>query len=181
MFTKRELTDALPGLKKMNLKHEEYARKTIQEILGAATKEATILEVRTAQSAIAYNNGKGVFILKALPMPAQLSSVHAIWTGDVNNDAYPDLVLSGNFFDLLPQFCRLDAASGWVLINDRKGGFTALEKKQCGLNLQGQTRDILSVKSQGGAYLIFLENNSTPALYRFNNNRFASAQSFTRP
>ena len=45
VFLKREITDQFPALKKQNLKHSDYAKKTIQDLFGkevierAAAKE----------------------------------------------------------------------------------------------------------------------------------------------
>jgi hypothetical protein len=85
---------------------------------------------------------------------------------DVNRDGYPDLITAGNFYDLLPQFCRLDASYGQVFLNDKKGNFIELPISQSGLNLIGQTRDIISVKIKKDDYILFLENNDFPLLYK---------------
>jgi hypothetical protein len=85
---------------------------------------------------------------------------------DINKDSYVDIVAAGNFFDMLPQFCRLDASYGQVLINDRKGGFIYMPITKSGLNLYGQTRDIVSFKFKNEEHLLFLENNDFPVLYK---------------
>lgn len=168
VFMKREITDQVPSLKKLNLKHQDFAKKTIQDLFGAELKDAEQKEVNYASSCVAYNDGKGNFYIKALPWQTQLSSIHAMKLMDVNNDGYDDLITAGNFFNLLPQFCRLDASYGQVLLNNRKGEFLTVPAIQTGLNLFGQTRDIVSWNTAGNNYLLFLENNATPVLYKLN-------------
>jgi hypothetical protein len=168
VFMKREITDQVPSLKKLNLKHQDFAKKTIQDLFGNGLKDAELKEVNYASSCIAYNDGKGNFTLKALPWQTQLSSIHAMKLIDVNNDGYDDLITAGNFFNLLPQFCRLDASYGQVLLNNGKGEFIPVPATETGLNLYGQTRDIASWNTGGKNYLLFLENNATPVLYKLN-------------
>ncbi|MFN5136004.1 MAG: FG-GAP repeat domain-containing protein, partial [Chitinophagaceae bacterium] len=167
VFMRREMADQIPLLKKQNLKHQDYAKKTVQDLFGSNLSKAQKLTVNYSSTSIAYNNGKGLFVLKALPMEVQLSSVNAIDVTDVNNDGYTDLLMAGNFFDLLPQLCRLDASYGHVLINDKKGGFTALPMNATGINVPGQTRDIISFSYQNQTNYVFLVNNATPVWYQF--------------
>lgn len=167
VFMRREMADQIPALKKQNLKHQDYAKKTVQDLFGSNLSKAQKLTVNYSSTSIAYNNGKGAFVLKALPMEVQLSSVNAIDVTDVNSDGYPDLLMAGNFFDLLPQLCRLDASYGHVLINDKKGGYTVLPMNATGINVPGQTRDIVSFSYKNQTNYLFLVNNATPVWYQF--------------
>ena len=53
-----------------------------------------------------------------------------------------------------------------VMINDGKGGFSWQESKKTGLNLRGVLRDIALIKNAKGTFLLFLQNNETPLLYK---------------
>jgi enediyne biosynthesis protein E4 len=86
----------------------------------------------------------------------------------LNNDGYPDLVIGGNQFGFLPQFERLDAGIGDVLINNGKGEFAWQEASKTGLRLRGEERDIAEIKTKQGAYLLFLQNNEYPVLFKVN-------------
>jgi enediyne biosynthesis protein E4 len=167
VFMRREMADQIPILKKQNLKHQDYAKKTVQDLFGNNLSKAQQLTVNYSSTSIAYNNGKGVFELKALPMEVQLSSVNAIEVTDVNGDGYPDLLMAGNFFDLLPQLCRLDASYGHVLMNNKKGGFAVLPMDVTGINIPGQTRNIVSFKYNNQSNYLFLVNNAAPVWYQY--------------
>lgn len=165
VFTKREITDQLPSLKKGNLKHTDFAKKTVQDLFGSAIQAAQQLVVNDAASYVAINNGKGQFTLQKLPLPVQLTSMNAIRLTDVNGDNYPDIVCAGNFFDLLPQFCRIDGGYGQVLLNNQKGGFTVVPVSQTGLRVQGAVRDIAVVEQNKQSLFVFLQNNDLPVVY----------------
>ena len=166
VFMKREITEQIPSLKKQNLKHHEYAGKTVQELFGKGIEKAAVKHVNYTASCIAYNNGKGAFTVKKLPLEVQLSSVNVIKLKDINEDGYADIVAAGNFFDLLPQFCRLDASYGHVLLNDQKGNFSTVNMLETGIDLPGQTRDIGFIVYKKVQHILFLMNNDFPVLYK---------------
>jgi hypothetical protein len=166
VFMKNDLVDQIPTLKRLNLTNQDYATKTIQQLFGKELEDAQVKKVTYAASCIAYNDGKGHFTIKKLPVDMQLSSVNAITLKDVNNDGYPDMIAGGNFFDLLPQFGRLDASAGNLLINDKKGNFNIVPSMRTGLNVPGETRDIISFKYKKEDCVLFLENNDYPVMYK---------------
>jgi len=166
VFMRREMADQIPSLKKQNLKHREYAKKSIQQLFENTLSQSQHLTVNYSSSCIAYNNGKGRFTINALPMTVQFSSVNAMEVSDINNDGFPDLLLAGNFYDLLPQLCRLDASFGHVLINNQKGGFDVVPMAGSGINVPGQTRDIVSFNFRSQRNFLFLVNNQTPVWYQ---------------
>ena len=79
-----------------------------------------------------------------------------------------DLVTGGNKFGFPPQFGRLDASYGDILINNRKGQFTRLDYARSGLEVKGEVRDIIEVPSVKKSYLLFLVNDDYPVLYQTN-------------
>jgi enediyne biosynthesis protein E4 len=166
VFLKHEMERELPSLKKANLRHAEYAKKTINDLFPAEVLNHTLVkQFNYSSSIIAINEGNGKFSIKKLPPMVQLSSVNAIQCMDINGDGSPDLVLGGNEFGFLPQFGRLDASFGHVLLNDGKGGFTWVDPKQSGLQLPGQIRDIGKISGKDKRWLLFLRNSDYPALY----------------
>lgn len=166
VFMKKEIIDQVPSLKSLNLTNEDYATKTIQQLFGTGIEGAQEKKVNFAASCVAYNDGKGHFKIKKLPFEMQLSSVNAIKMKDINNDGYPDIITGGNFFDLLPQFGRLDASAGNVLLNDKKGNFETVPEKYTGIYVPGETRDIVSFKYKNDDCILFLENDNFPVTYK---------------
>ncbi len=168
VFLKKEITEQIPSLKKGNLKHTEFAQKSIQELFKDQIKQATQLAINFSSSIIALNNGKGKFDVQLLPIGMQLSSINASSIVDLNNDGLLDVIAGGNFTDLLPQFCSVDASWGNVLINRGNNKYTLLTSAESGLSLQKQIRDIVSIKINQSNNILFLQNNDVPILYSIN-------------
>ena len=169
VFLKRDVQDQIPGLKKQNLRHSDYATKSIQELFsGEIIKSAIIKQFNYTASCVAINNGNGKFSIKELPVGVQLSCINSLQPVDINSDGFIDLVTGGNQFGFLPQFEKLDGSFGDVMINDGKGNFTCQDSRKTGLNLRGELRDIAMIKNSKGTYLLFLQNNEFPLYYKLN-------------
>jgi hypothetical protein len=167
VFLKREITEQFPSLKKDNLKHSDYAKKSIQELFGKEVLSgAQPLPFNYCSSIVALNNGNAKFKVEYLPVRAQLSSMNAICVTDVNGDGIRDLVTGGNLFIFPPQFGRLDASYGDVFLNNGKGAFTWLPNTASGILVKGQVKDIKEVKSKEGRNFLITQNNEVPLLYR---------------
>ncbi len=167
VFLKKEITDQFPVLRKQNLKHTEYATKTIQELFGEdLIKNSVVKTFNYASSIVAVNNGNGTFSIQKLPPRMQLSSVNAIDCIDVNNDGRPDIAAGGNMFGFPPQFGRLDASYGDVLINQGKGKFEWMDSKNSGLKLSGEIKDIKEIAGKKSRYLLVVRNDELPVLYK---------------
>jgi enediyne biosynthesis protein E4 len=167
VFLKREITDQFPGLKKQNLKHSDYAVKTIQDLFGEEVMgRSKQLTFNYCPSIIAINDGKGHFSIQALPYMTQLSSVNAILVTDLNKDNKADLILGGNMFEFPPQFGRLDGSYGHVLLNDGKGNYSWTEAKQSGLSVRGAVKDIVAIHTRQGEQVLIVQNNEKPLLYK---------------
>ena len=167
VFLKREFTDALPSFKKENLRHHEFAKKTIQTLFKPElVQSATVKLFNYSSSVIAWNEGNGKFTVQPLPVVGQLSSVNAIQCRDINDDGKTDLVLGGNITECLPQFGRLDANYGIVLENKGARQFQEMPPLQNNISITGMVRDIAWVNGNNENYLIFLRNNDHPKIYK---------------
>ncbi len=167
VFLKRDITEQVVSLKKQNLKYEDFGKKSIQELFDPEIiKTCVVGTFNYTSSCIALNEGEGKFSLKALPMLMQLSSVNALLCTDINGDGLTDIIAGGNRFDLLPQFGRLDASYGHVLLNKGKAIFEELPSDKSGLLLNGQVRDMAEIKRKNEQYLLVLLNNDYPILYK---------------
>jgi len=172
VFLKKDMEEQLPVIKKENLRNEAYADKSIQELFSKdLLSKATVKQFNYYNSCIAINNGNGNFSIEPLPAMCQLSCINVFYPIDINNDKLPDLVTGGNQFGFLPQFERLDANFGDVLINDGKGKFVWQDDAKTGINLRGEMRDIKEIKIKGETYLLFLQNNEQPVLMKLNKNK----------
>ncbi len=166
VFLKHDMEEQIPSLKKQNLKHGDFAKRSIQELFASQLLNSSQIKLfNYTSSVIAINEGNGKFSIQKLPQMVQLSSVNAIHCMDINNDGNTDLILGGNEFGFLPQFGRLDAGFGHVLLNNGKGQFTWVGFDRSGLQLPGQIRDIAEITGKDKVYLLFLQNDEYPVLY----------------
>jgi len=166
VFLKKEMEEQLPSIKKGNLKNEVYADKPIQKLFSKELMDKAIVkQFNYSQSCVAINNGSGNFTIQALPPMSQLSCINVFYSLDLNNDKLPDLVTGGNQFGFLPQFERLDASFGDVLINNGNGKLIWQDDAKTGIDLRGEMRDIVEIKGRNKKFMLFLQNNEFPVLF----------------
>lgn len=168
VFMKRELTEQIPSLKKQNLRNEQFAEKSIQELFPKnILSAARVMEVNYTKSCMVTTGKAGLVSVKPLDFHLQLSSVHAIQVTDLNGDGKKDLVLGGNMYCLQPQFGQLDASFGQVLLNRGAGNFEYLTSVQSGFYAPGAIRDIKTISTRKGQQLLVLRNNASPLLFSY--------------
>ncbi|WBL27122.1 VCBS repeat-containing protein [Zunongwangia sp. HGR-M22] len=165
---RRELSGQISSVKKQNLKFAEYATKSIDQLFSKdVLDEALVKEITGFKSIIAINKGDGNFEVQEMPAQAQFSSIHAIETMDINNDGNLDIIIAGNDYDLKPQFSRLDANYGLVLMNDGNGNFKAETSEKTGLFFKGQVRDLKIIQNKKGEKCLLVGiNDEKPQLYK---------------
>lgn len=168
---KRELTSQLVSLKKQNLKASEYAQKSIDELFPKEIFEKSIMNKTTlGESIIAFNEGDGKFIIKKLPNWVQFSCVCGITCTDVNGDGNPDLILGGNNFEFKPQYSRLDANYGSVLLGNGQRDFEWQDYNTSGFFIKNEIKHISQFKDKNGkTFIITAINDDKPKIYKIEN------------
>jgi hypothetical protein len=167
---KKELTAQLVSLKKQNLKASEYAKKSIDELFSPSIFENSIMKQSSiSETIIAVNEGDWKFSVKKLPSRVQLSCVCGIVCTDINNDGHLDIIMAGNNFEFKPQYSRLDANYGSVLLGDGNLGFTWQEYNSSGFVIKNEVKHLKTIKdNKGKTYLIAAINNERPKLFLIN-------------
>jgi len=87
-------------------------------------------------------------------------------SGDLNNDGFMDVLLTGNYYEISTQLSRLDALRGELLINDRKGGFYPSDQGK--FNIPGVIRDLEFISVGAKHYLAVGRNNDVPIFLELN-------------
>lgn len=167
---KKELTEQIVSLKKKNLKASDYAKRTIHELFPKGTVENSIVKkVKTSASVIAVNQGGGKFTIQKLPPRVQLSCVCDITCTDVNNDGNPDLIMAGNNFEYKPQFSRLDASYGNLLLGDGKLGFDWQNYDKSGIKIKDEVKYLGQfMDKHGNLFIMAAINNNKPKIFALN-------------
>ena len=168
LHQKKELTTQILALKKENIKASAYAKKTIDELFPKNVIENTIVRTsKISESIIAINEGNGQFTIKILPPQVQFSCICGIECADVNNDGNIDLIMAGNNFEFKPQFSRLDANYGNVLLGDGDLGFTWQNYDASGFFIRNEVKQLQLFKDKSGnSFLVAAINNEKPKIYK---------------
>ncbi|SOE22361.1 Repeat domain-containing protein [Spirosomataceae bacterium TFI 002] len=171
VFSKDDMSNQLTFLKSKYVSYSEFADKRITDMFSASDlKDAIQLKANTLASGYLENLGNNKFKLHELPFLSQIAPVYGISIQDFNNDKNLDVILAGNFYGTRVKYGRYDASKGTVLLGNGKGQFNALSNIESGIDLQGEMRDINSVKTVGGKrILIFARNNGPLKTYVIGN------------
>ncbi|MCX2740058.1 VCBS repeat-containing protein [Pontibacter anaerobius] len=161
MILKQDLQKQVPSIKKKFVKHVDYAGKQLHEILPEEElKKAVVRKVDNPNSSFLINDGNMKFSLKALPVEVQFSPIHAIETLDYNQDGHLDILLAGNFLDVLPELGQYDANYGLVLQGKGNGLYDVVKSKESGFFTKGQVRRMGQVRNaKGEVYFLLGKNN----------------------
>jgi hypothetical protein len=161
MVLKQDLQKQVPSIKKKFVKYNDYAGKQINEILPEdELQKAVVKKVENPNSSLLINEGSMKFTLKALPLEVQFSPIHGIETMDYNHDGHLDILMAGNFFDVLPEVGQYDANYGIVLEGKGNGHFEVIKPQQSGFFTKGQVRKMMLVKgATGKPYMLLAKNN----------------------
>jgi hypothetical protein len=167
---KKELTEQIVSLKKQSLKGSEYAKKTVDELFPESVFENTIIkQANTMESVIAINEGGGKFSIKKLPARVQLSCICGITCADVDQDGNLDLIMGGNNFEFKPQYSRLDASYGNVLLGDGNLNFAWQDYNESGFFIKGEIKHLKQFKDKDGkTFLIAAVNDGEPGIFELN-------------
>lgn len=167
LHQKSELTAQIVSLKKQNLKASDYAKRSIDGLFEAPILENAIVKaVETPFSVIAINDGKGQFRIQNLPTRVQLSCVCDISCRDINQDGLLDIILGGNNFEFKPQYSRLDANYGSVLLGKGNMEFEWQDYDRSGFFIRDEMKHLKSFSDkQGNVFLIAAINDNKPRVY----------------
>ncbi len=168
MVLKGELQKAIPLIKKRFIRYQDFANKSISDLFTSDERNGSIQRqiVRT-ESSMLMNNGNGEFTWLSLPTEAQFSPIKAIETGDFNRDGITDILMAGNFFDVLPEWGRFDADYGLLLLGIGKGKFILKKSPDSGFQYSGQVRKMVKVRTIGnGTAIILAKNNDAAQLFK---------------
>ncbi|GAB3891141.1 VCBS repeat-containing protein [Spirosoma agri] len=168
MVLKSELQKEMPSIKKKFVKFNDYAGKKISDLLDEdQLKQAIVKQSFMSNSVLLINDGKGKLTLQVLPAEAQFSPMCSATFLDYDGDGHTDLVLAGNFFDVLPEIGRYDASYGVVLRNEGKANghsvtYTSINPAVSGFFVRGQVR---RMKRLAQGQLILAKNNDRAQVF----------------
>ncbi|MES2730548.1 MAG: VCBS repeat-containing protein [Bacteroidota bacterium] len=161
MVLKQDLQKQVPSVKKKFVKYADFAGKQIQDIFSAdELKTAVVKRVTNPNTSLLMNEGNNQFSIKALPLEVQFSPIFGIETLDYDQDNQLDILLTGNFFDVLPEMGRYDANHGLLLRGTGKANFEVIQSKESGFFTRGQVRRMQTIQGANHQTFILLAKNN---------------------
>lgn len=166
-YSRDELVGQIPSMKRKFPTYLSFAKADVRDFFsleqlgGADSLQAVLLE-----TVYLDNDGKGNFSIRKLPVEAQFSPIHAILSVDMNNDGIQDLLMGGNANVSRVSSGPSDANYGMVFIGDGKGNFSTLDPSSSGLKINGDVRDIQTIRVKGSEYAFFSRHNDSLKVYK---------------
>ncbi len=159
--SKDELGKQMPSIiNKKYIEYKDFAGKTIDEIFTKKQlKDADEKVVNTFESVYLENQGNKTFKMSYLPSLAQVSKIMSLYTEDVNQDGFPDVIIGGNFSGANMYQARYDGFFGMILYSNGKGKFTESIPTENGLLMDGDVRDIKTLNTPKGKLYLVSRNN----------------------
>ncbi len=160
-----ELLDQIYSLRRKFTDYSTYATADINQVFSETElKKAQKLEITTMET-IWLENSNGKLIPSKLPPEAQFAPVHAIQTGDFNQDGHQDLLLAGNQSAIRIRLGVIDANFGQVFLGNGNGNFNYLPQVKSGLKMNGDVKDLQLIVIGGRKYLLAGINNQKLEAY----------------
>lgn len=158
--SKDEIVSQIPSINKKYLSYKAFAQAKFSDIFSQKKLDnASKKQVYKLESTVFINQKNGTFTSQVLPNFAQISSVNALLTEDLNGDGFLEIVLAGNNYELNTQLGRQDASKGLILLNNKNGSFSV--NAEPSFFIDGQVRDIQKIIIKNELHLVISKNNDS--------------------
>ncbi|MEQ6122502.1 VCBS repeat-containing protein [Reichenbachiella sp. MALMAid0571] len=146
-----------------------FAEATLMDVYGKTNLASALhYKAKTFASVILENQGKGKFLMRQLPVEAQVSSVNDILVEDFNQDGNLDLVIAGNLYPTEVETTRNDAGVGLYLEGNGKGDFKPISPEKSGFFLLGDVKKLKTIKSGSKRFVMAVLNNEVSTIFEIN-------------
>lgn len=163
-------TQQIPILNEIIPTYNEFANKTLVEIVGTNLYKALHLEAVEFRSGIFYNNNNK-FSFVPFQNKAQQSPVNGILFYDFDADGATDILLAGNNYQSEIETTRADAGVGSFLKADKKQMFKLVPNANHGFFADKDVRDIVLINTSKGKTVIVINNNKEHDVFLINSNK----------
>ncbi|WP_308992366.1 VCBS repeat-containing protein [Mariniflexile litorale] len=160
----------IPAISEKYKDYNEFAIATVEDVYSEELlSEAIHYDVTNFASSYIENLGNNQFKITNLPNEAQISSINDILCEDFDEDGYLDLLVAGNLYQSEVETPRNDASYGLFLKGNGKGAFNPIPYHQSGLLINGDTKDLATIKSKKGNIILAANNDDKLIAIKVNN------------
>jgi enediyne biosynthesis protein E4 len=164
LYSRDQLIDQVPSMRKKFVRYKNYSGKTMDEILTASEKNnMEIFKTKFFESGVLMNEGNNTFRFIPFPEKAQLSTINDMLVDDIDGDGIKDILVCGNSNDPAVMTGVYDATSALLLKGSGGGNFAAVSPVEDGLNVKGESRKMMYFKDKG--MVIFLKNDAAAQVF----------------
>jgi hypothetical protein len=140
---KRALEQIVTAVTEKCPTYDDYARTTLQELLGPEVIEASLsLAATTLESGVLLNDGQARFRFVPLPRLAQAAPAFGVAAFDADADGRCDLFLAQNFRGVQREAGNMDGGVGLLLKGAGDGTFQPVLPRETGLVVPGEGRAV---------------------------------------
>ncbi|HVU25710.1 MAG TPA: FG-GAP-like repeat-containing protein [Opitutus sp.] len=167
--TRKDLGAAIPAILKRYPRNDNYARATLEEILGAdKLADADRFAATELRSGVLMSAADGTYRFEPLPRIAQIAPINGIVAGDFDGDGNADLYAVQNSFAPIPAVGRFDGGLSQLLRGDGRGHFAAVAPAASGLVVPGDAKAVAVLELDGDGWPDFLvtRNDGTTLAWR---------------
>ncbi|HEY8995628.1 MAG TPA: FG-GAP-like repeat-containing protein [Lacunisphaera sp.] len=164
--SRNELGARISGLLRRFPRHNDYAKASLPEVVGAERlAKARRFEATELRSGVYLSQPDGSHRFVPLPWAAQLAPVQGVVTLDLTGEGHPDIALVQNSHAPTPSLGRFTGGLGLVLLNDGLGNFQSLDPAMSGLVVPGDAKALVVTDlNQDGWPDLVASRNDQPAL-----------------
>ncbi len=155
----------IPSIKKRFPTYHDYASHPFEELFTADERNhAFVREVRQMASCYLENRGNFAFVVRPLPIQAQMAPVYGLLSGEFTGDGHLDLLLAGNFYGTETIGGQQDAGKGLLLTGSGNAGnkLPFSVAPDAGLNLDGDVKSIAALRRADGSVWWLVASNNGP-------------------
>lgn len=167
--SRNELAARIPSIARNFPKQDDYARASLEEILGKERlASAQRFEATELRSGVFLSQSDGTYRFEPLPRIAQIAPLQGIAAGDFDGDGHADIFAVQNSFAPVPEMGRFDGGVGEMLIGDGRGHFRAADPRESGLVVPGDAKGLVTLDFDEDGWPDFLvsRNNATTLAWR---------------
>lgn len=169
--TRKDLSAEIPAIARRFPKNDDYAKATLDEILGEGKlAQADRFVATELRSGVFLSEPGGKFRFEPMPRIAQIAPLQGLVAGDFNGDGHADIYAVQNSYAPIPVVGRFDGGLSQLLQGDGRGNFIRVPLLDSGLVVPGDAKALVTLDFDQDGWPDFLLTRNSGTTLAFRNN-----------